>query len=328
MIVNRVTFSVLYTFLFLHVQQVSMAGNYWTERELLMQEDQSYSLGSSIVLTENELKANAILMKHKCDEIQEGFDHPEKFLAAQNFLKAKHDIDKSEVFKIIQKLPKGTSLHSHDMALTSGEYVYNLTYKPNLYASENNGHLRLRFFKPNYKDDNWTLVSKLRSSDPKFDDFLKSQLTLIVDDPEKEYPDINSVWIAFSNIFTNIIGMLTYKPIWQEYFYQALKELYIDNVRYLEFRGVLPTIYDLNGKVYNQLEVVGLYHETLMQFKHDHPEFWGARFIYAPFRRVSNETMDQYVRIFTELKKNYPDFVAGFDLVGQEDLGKYNSFWS
>lgn len=300
-----------------------MAGNYWAERAKLIKEDEYCSLGSDIVLSEAEEKANQILMGYKFAEITEGFSHPEKFLAAQNFLKAKDGIDKSEVFKIINELPKGASLHSHDMALTSGEYLYNLTFESNLYASIEKAHLKLRFLDPKNKDCNWKLVSKLRNSDPHFDDFLKSQLTLIVDDPEIRYRNVNTVWAAFSGIFITITDLLSYKPIWQKYFYQALKELYEDNVKYIEFRGMLPQVYDLNGRVYNASEVVGLYYETLSQFKHDYPDFWGARFIYAPMRKVSNQTMSHYVETFNELTRDYPDFIAGFDLVGQEDLGKY-----
>lgn len=321
MTVTKFHVGILYTFLF-HFH-AGMAGNYWDDRDKLLKKDESCSLGSTIILSDAEEKANQILMRYKFKEITEGFHQPEKFLAAQHFFKAKHGIDNSEVFKIVQKLPKGASLHSHDMALTSEEYLYQLTFEPNLYASIDEGMLRLRFFETNYKDCNWTLVSKLRSTDPKFEDFLKSHLTLVVDNPQKKYPSINAVWSTFTNIFMSVIEMLTYKPVWQKYFYQALKELYEDNVRYVEFRGVLPEVYDLSGKVYNATEVVALYCETLEQFKHDYPEFWGARFIYAPLRKVTNQTMDQYVDTYHDLKRNYPDFIAGFDLVGQEDLGKW-----
>lgn len=315
---NRV--GILYTLLF-HFH-AGMAGNYWDDRKKLLKEDERCSLGANIILSDAEQKANQILMINKRREITEGFSEPEKFLAAQHFFKAKHGIDNSEVFKILQKLPKGTSLHSHDMALTSQEFLYQLTFEPNLYANINKGNMRLRFFSAGYNDSDWTLVSKLRSTDPNFEDFLKSHLTLIVNDPQKEYPSINAVWTAFAHIFGTVLEMLTYKPVWQKFFYQALKELYEDNVRYVEFRCVLPEVYDLNGKTYNATEVVGLYDETLTQFKHDYPDFWGARIIYAPLRRVTNETMYHYVDIFHDLKRNYPDFIAGFDLVGQEDLGK------
>lgn len=54
----------------------------------------------------------------------------------------------------------------------------------------------------------------------------------------------------------------------------------------------------------------------------EHPDFIGAKIIYAPRRAVDNERVDYYLKTMVQLKQLYPDFVAGFDLVGQEDKGK------
>lgn len=51
----------------------------------------------------------------------------------------------------------------------------------------------------------------------------------------------------------------------------------------------------------------------------DHPDFIGVKLIYAPKRFVEN--VDKYVNTMTELSELYPDYVIGFDLVGQEDKG-------
>lgn len=53
----------------------------------------------------------------------------------------------------------------------------------------------------------------------------------------------------------------------------------------------------------------------------DHPDFIGVKLIYAPHRDVEVRTIDYYLKTMMQLKKAYPDFVAGFDLVGQEDKG-------
>lgn len=58
------------------------------------------------------------------------------------------------------------------------------------------------------------------------------------------------------------------------------------------------------------------------RFVNDHPGFFGVKLIYAPLRLVSKETVDNYLKTMMQLKEAYPDFVAGFDLVGQEDKGQ------
>jgi len=58
------------------------------------------------------------------------------------------------------------------------------------------------------------------------------------------------------------------------------------------------------------------------RFVKDHPDFIGVKLIYAPVRAVDARTVDHYLETMTQLKRIYPEFVIGFDLVGQEDKGK------
>lgn len=58
------------------------------------------------------------------------------------------------------------------------------------------------------------------------------------------------------------------------------------------------------------------------RFTRDHPDFVGVKLIYAPLRAVDAGQIDNYLEIMAQLKRDYPDFVAGFDLVGQEDKGQ------
>ncbi|CAH1155578.1 unnamed protein product [Phaedon cochleariae] len=297
---------------------------YWKNRAILMKKDRRHALGSSLKLTKEEQKVNGILMNYKLREFDEGFQNPESFLAAKHFFEAKEGIEQSKVFKLIKKIPKGASLHSHDLALASNEFLYNLTFRDNLYSCVVNGELKLHFFSADKvnKFCNWSLVNDMRKQDPNFDNFLRSKLTLICDNPSEKYRDLRTVWKSFTNIFLAIENLIAYYPVWQDYFYQALKELHEDNVKYLEFRGYIPEVYDLNGHTYDAVEVVKMYHDTLDKFKRDYPDFIGAKFIYAPHRSATNNTMQQYIYTFRRIKKRFPDFVAGFDLVGEEDLGE------
>lgn len=234
-------------------------------------------------------------------------------------------IEKSKVFKLIQKLPKGASLHSHDTGIASEDYVYSLTFRENLYACKSGGLLQFKFFKNSHSVDNtceWKSVKEWRQTSPGFDTYLMSQLTLTVENPAERYPDLDAVWKEFLNRFSVVHGLVTYKPIFVEYFYQVLKELHDDNVQYLEMRGLLPEVYDLEGKIYGPEEVTGLYVEALNKFKADYPKFHGARLIYAPTRFANNSTMDVYLNVLKGIQGKYQDFVAGFDLVGQEDKGR------
>ena len=46
------------------------------------------------------------------------------------------------------------------------------------------------------------------------------------------------------------------------------------------------------------------------------------KYFSAQSRKVSSAVVDTHLKLASELQEHYPDFVVGFDLVGQEDLGR------
>lgn len=59
--------------------------------------------------------------------------------------------------------------------------------------------------------------------------------------------------------------------------------------------------------------------EALNEFKNENPSFIGGKYIYAPSKMNTNETIAKYFEIILRLHEKFPNFVVGFDLVGQED---------
>ena len=47
----------------------------------------------------------------------------------------------------------------------------------------------------------------------------------------------------------------------------------------------------------------------------------GVKIIYAPMRSVDQNQLKEYIENARVIKKSFPEFLAGFDLVGQEDKG-------
>lgn len=81
----------------------------------------------------------------------------------------------------------------------------------------------------------------------------------------------------------------------------------------------IAKLYDLDGKDYNEDDVMSIYVEALEEFKSENPTFIGSKFIYAPLKLVSNVTVASYFQNIRRLHVKFPQFLAGFDLVGQED---------
>lgn len=79
-------------------------------------------------------------------------------------------------------------------------------------------------------------------------------------------------------------------------------------------------VYDLDGRQFTEEEIVEIYSEALDEFKSENPGFIGSKIIYAPVKKVSNETAQNYFKIIPKLHARFPNFLAGFDMAGQEDV--------
>nr|XP_045590757.1 adenosine deaminase 2-like [Procambarus clarkii] len=286
----------------------------------------SCSTGQDQVLTAEETQVNEILTAAKMAEMNAGFETLD-FPPSKNFMSVKAEIEASAVFHIIRQMPKGAGLHLHDTALASASWVVQeITYWPNLYMCYvPDDQLLMKFFAEPDQSCEWQLVSDVRASYPTPDDFdqqLLARLSILTDNPDEKYPDLNSVWSAFEKVFIAITDMVMYRPAWEAYLYQALQEFADDNVLYIEFRGTLPMLYELDGTQLTPTETMTVYRDTAKRFLADHPDqYFGTRYIYAPPRHVDNATMEGYISLVKELRTEFPEFVAGFDLVGQEDKG-------
>ncbi|KAK8401600.1 hypothetical protein O3P69_001022 [Scylla paramamosain] len=301
--------------------------DYLQQRRAILDQEETDILGQGLVLSAEEEEVNKILMAAKDAEMEDGFQTLD-FLPSKNFMTVIQQMEESQVFKIIRQMPKGAGLHLHYTAMASPLWVVQeITYWPNLYMCyDTDDHLFFRFFGEPDTSCAWELVSDVRSNyvDPsEFDAVLFSKLSLLTENPDEKYPDINTVWDVFQAYFDTINGLVMYRPAWETYLYHALGELADDNVLYVEFRGSLTPLYELNGTRLTEEESVAVYRDTTQRFVNDNPDrFFGARFIYAPPRGVDNATVHEYVSLMKRLKKAFPDFVAGFDLVGQEDKGE------
>ncbi|KOB58090.1 Adenosine deaminase related growth factor [Operophtera brumata] len=307
--------------------------DYYAKRAKLAEAENLLTVGGNYPLDHKETIVNRCLMQHKYRELDYAFDNPQYFNCSHHFFVYKNKMRESKVYKIIKNMPKGAALHVHDMALLGPDYVMNLTYMDNLYFCFkpdpvlSGNHLFLQFANqlPNKTCDTWQLISDARrdaKNVTEFDFNLRKHFTLVVDDPDTAYPAITDTWDAFMNYFTTIIPLVTYRPVWEQYFYDALKKYREDNLMYIEVRSVLPNLYELDGSTYDQIVTAKSYKKVLSRFIKDYPDFEGAKIIFAPSRYVGNAELDAYIETARSLKNQVPEIFAGFDLVGQEDKGK------
>ncbi|KAH9643484.1 hypothetical protein HF086_015632 [Spodoptera exigua] len=285
-------------------------------------------VGHSIELSDSELKANEIIMNLKREEIENGFVYPKNYNLSKHFFEYKELVKDTKLYKVLKSMPKGAVLHGHDTAILGPDYVLELTYDDNLWIcfDEDESDVSFIFSKHSptgFCETEWEKANDIRryNNVTEFDATLRKFFTLVIDNPQEVYTDVNTVWEEFQKYFIRTSPLFTYKPVWEKYYYNTLLALRNDNIMYLEIRSVLPPLYDLKGNIYNSVETAKSYKKVTEKFKKDYPDFFGAKLIYAPLKLVDRETLRSYIKIAREIHELMPEFLVGFDLVGQEDLG-------
>lgn len=227
--------------------------DYLAQRQKFVEDEFAVGFESDVELSDREKLANEVIKAAKAKEVDEGLKNPYRFKPARHLFEVLKDIRRSELFKILQRMPKGGILHAHDTALCSTDFVITLTYRDNLWqCSELNANHRIKQFlfsrdEPASSDGcEWKRVADVRTKigPAKYDRYLRTLFTLYREDqnPRTQFKDINDVWSTFMDIFTLLGPIVTYAPVWKDYYKNALAEMYADGVQYLEFRGLLPEV--------------------------------------------------------------------------------------
>ncbi|KAG7258560.1 hypothetical protein CRUP_032309 [Coryphaenoides rupestris] len=202
---------------------------------------------------------------------------------AMHFFKARPLIRSSPVYGLLRKMPKGIQWNAvgqpsnvHElMPMVDVEWlVKNVTYRPHCYIC------------PHCSP--WTLLEQLRAkmvNVTDLDNSLMSNMTLWTqEDPEVAYPSQDVVWKRFEQAFLATAGLVTYAPVFRDYHHEGLSQFYRDNVMYVEVRALLPETYELDGSTHDRPWAMKTYQDVSRQFVEEHPDFLGARIIFAVHR--------------------------------------------
>ncbi|XP_015037138.2 adenosine deaminase 2 isoform X1 [Drosophila pseudoobscura] len=325
-------FSVLLLLLVPHLMaQTESALSYEQARQAVLTAEEELMTGGHTYLNTEEAKADDIFMQYKLGELAQGFRNAEQNAAAMHFFKAKQLIDRSGVFRFLQKMPKGAVLHLHNSASVSSKWVVkNMSYMPGmLRCTTDKGRSVLTFRrapKEHECQSQYVRVSDERRSsiDPLvYDQNFERLINLYTPVPELEYPTITKVWDRFQDMFDTFGDAIRYLPAFRAYHWQMLEELYNDNVMYAEIRSSFkPQLYDASGRTFSRERTIQEFYALNEKFVRLHPDFLGIKLIYAVYRGHDVDKISEIFEEFRQLHKAFPNFVVGFDLVGQEDNGK------
>lgn len=225
------------------------------------------------------------------------------------FYEVKDKIAKTQLYRIIQQMPKGSILHLHPWAMGNMQTAVDKA------MTKKDAHVLI-------KGDNRGMISftsgKDRVAASRINEFGltgKDLMECITIGPEDEA--VSDIWPEFERIFGRMANPIISYP-YEDYFYEAIEYFAIeDNISHIELREHTPQQKDIEmyKRINNRLAGNGIdisirliYCDTRQLAKGETPNDRCDR-----LRESTNKAID--------LMEKHPDVVSGFDIYSEEDKG-------
>ncbi|EEP80544.1 conserved hypothetical protein [Uncinocarpus reesii 1704] len=272
------------------------------------------------------------------------------------FRLARDRMEKTDLWKIMKRMPKGALLHGHLEAMVDLDLLIDQVMSlPGMYMAASSplvskrdlevSSLQFKYFSAppsgsqsptlwdgDYQSLTFLPVQEVAATFPDegregFREWLKSRCTIGYEASLNHHHGIDAIWEIFGRTFEVVDSILYYEPIFRACLQRMLAELHEDGIRYVEFRLAFDFEYrrdKCDTAEEDYIELFEVFDEEVEKFKSSEAGkgFYGARMIWTTIRRYSNREIAESMKQCILTKREFPDLIAGFDLVGQEDEGR------
>lgn len=269
------------------------------------------------------------------------------------FSLAKERMESTKLWQIVRKMPKGALLHAHMDAMVDFDFLFDVLLKtPGMHIQSpqdlsTQHKLQATMFTfvfrkstpeetniwaDDYKINTPVLVTKAADSFPDggrtgFLKWLKMRLTISNDESLEHHHGVDAVWRKFSSTFMIISTIVGYEPIFRLFMQRMMSLLYADGVKWVDLRCAMVWKYFKAGDETpcdGHEEFFRHFGEEIEKFKasDEGKGFWGARMIWTGLRAMNTRLIVEDMDACITIKMQYPHLISGYDLVGQEDLGR------
>ncbi|KAH8671007.1 hypothetical protein BX600DRAFT_495796 [Xylariales sp. PMI_506] len=269
------------------------------------------------------------------------------------FSLSKELMESTQLWKIVRRMPKGALLHAHMDAMVDFHFVLDTLFKtPGMHIASDRplttpaalagAALTFRFQKKDITEGNiWdesykpkSLIKITQVADV-FPDggregclkWLYSRCTLSRTDAVAQHHGIDEIWAKFYSCFAAVSSMIHYEPIFRAFLRRMMRLLKADGVNYAELRfSWALDYYRLESETpeSDYTAMMNVIDEEIKAFQAtaEGKGFWGLRIIWASIRNRNTRDIIQDMDNCITTKITHPHLIAGYDLVGQEDLGR------
>ncbi|KAL2855008.1 hypothetical protein BJY01DRAFT_204806 [Aspergillus pseudoustus] len=286
-------------------------------------------------------------------------DLKEVMFPGMSFALSRDRMSKTQLWKIISAMPKGCLLHAHMEAMIDIDWLidqalelpgffisspaplapgecskwsepFDFLYRPD--ASQDQG-AGLNIWETGYTPDQHVPIVYAAESYPggieAFKAWAISRMTINEEEALEHHHGIADIWKKFQGCFRSIAGLFFAEPIFRRCIPRLLQQLHEDGIKYTELRLALflgQPFYRTGSSTPEPDFVYFLqcFQEEVQAYMSS-PQgagFWGARLIWTAIRAFDDESIKTSMFQCMELKEAFPSVIAGFDFVGQEDMGR------
>ncbi|CAK3740746.1 adenosine deaminase family [Lecanosticta acicola] len=271
------------------------------------------------------------------------------------FSLAKERMEKSQLWQIVKKMPKGALLHCHLDATGDMDWLIETAFATpgiciladkSLHTAElrQNEMFGFRFAKaentssgPPLWSESYTPCDRIpiavaAESFPQggkegFKKWLKSRITITEEESIAHHMGPNDIWRKFISCFAIVKGLHRYEPIHRALIRNMLKSLHADGIRWVDIRTDFTVPYfkeeseEPSPDAFDFLDALEV---EIDNFKNSEEGkgFWGGRLIWTAIRHGGTKEIVEDMKHCIAMKLEFPELLGGFDLVGQEDLGR------
>lgn len=298
-------------------------------RAAVMDVDSAMYFDQAIRLNPQEIQLNKLLQKEQA-KLLSHYKATHFFPPARNFYQSKAHIEGTKIFSLIQQMPKGGILHLHLLAMADAEWVVKKALElPEMHSYWGEADPRfvkgqLQAFKKGKAPAGFFPTKKLQKQYPAFADSLYQLITF----DENIDRDSVDIWYEFEAIFQRIYRFVTYEPVYPGYLERGLDLLVADNIQHVELRVPFRNhLYSLKqpGGGFPIEGLVSILEQAVDKQRQTDPYFT-LKIIHTDLRFKNNATIWQDIQETVAMKKRYPEWLKGYDLVAEEDNGEATLF--
>ncbi|MEL7263537.1 MAG: hypothetical protein AAFP69_01835 [Planctomycetota bacterium] len=247
------------------------------------------------------------------------------FPLCKHFPMIRDSVRQEDSFRWIRRMPKGGLLHVHSTAAGRAAFIADYACKhPHCWVLWQMGsdvdhsiQGTMQFSKTRPKEDHYERAIDLARKIDQFPRKLADEFHM--DHGDYENARNTKPWQIFIESFSKVNNFISYQPAFQAYFEDTFQTYIDDNIDYVEMRTGVGTLFDLKGNEWASEEQILQYRQALQRFQERHPHF-NMRLIINNYRGVQGVHLNRALDFATRMHVKHPEFVIGFDLVGEENM--------